>query len=207
MPAKETVGIREKSEAILSAALTLFGHYGYRRTSIDDIAQEAGIAKGTVYLYFKSKEEIFRALSQQLLDRVLSAAEDAANAQVPIEPRLRALIEAKFGYFFDLMHRSAHVRELIDAKNDLCADLFAQADRRYVLILTETLATAVAAKELRLDGVGLDAAAAAELLVRSASGLGTYGATPLTQAAFRRHLHALVRVFVVGLGGKSRVDS
>lgn len=207
MPTKEILGTREKHEAILSAALTLFGHYGYRRTSIDDIAREAGIAKGTVYLYFRSKEEIFRALSQQLLDRVLSTAEDAANAQVAIEPRLRVLMEAKFGYFFDLMHRSAHVRELIDAKNDLCADLFAQADRRYVQMLIRTIAAAIAAKELQLDAVGLDAAAAAELLVRSTSGLGTYGATPLTQAAFRRHLHALVRVFVAGLGGRISVDS
>jgi TetR/AcrR family transcriptional regulator, regulator of autoinduction and epiphytic fitness len=205
MPVKETLGSREKHEAILAAALTLFGHYGYRRTSIDDIAQEAGIAKGTVYLYFRSKEEIFRALSQQLLDQVLSAAEEAVHADNALASRLRGLMEAKFGYFFDLMHQSAHVRELIDAKNELCADLFAQADRRYVQMLTKTIATAVAAKELQLDAVDLDVAAAAELLIRSASGLGTYGATPLTQAAFRRHLHALVRVFVVGLGGTIRV--
>lgn len=201
MPEKETVGSREKHKAILAAALTLFGHYGYRRTSIDDIAQEAGIAKGTVYLYFKSKEEIFRALSQQLLDQVLSAAGEAVRAHGTIEVRLRRIMEAKFGYLFDLMHRSAHVRELIDAKNELCADLFAQADRRYAQMLTKTIATAVAAKELELDTVGLDAVATAELLMRGASGLGTYGATPLTQAAFRRHLRALVRVFVVGLGG------
>jgi AcrR family transcriptional regulator len=199
---KDATGPREKHEAILAAALTLFGHYGYRRTSIDDIAQEAGIAKGTVYLYFKSKEEIFRALSQQLLDHVLAHAEEAANTVVPIELCLRALMEAKFGYFFDLMHQSTHVRELIDAKNSLCADLFAQADQRYLRILTKAISAAVTAKELRPDEVGLDPASAAELLIRSASGLGTYGATAPTQTTFRRHLHALVRVFVVGLGGK-----
>jgi len=202
MSPKDTIGLREKHEAILAAARTLFGHYGYRRTSIDDIAQEAGIAKGTVYLYFKSKEEIFRALSQQLLDHVLAHAEEAAETVTPIELCLRAMVEAKFGYFFDLMHQSAHVRELIDAKNSLCADLFAQADQRYLRILTKTIATAVAAKELRLAEVGLDPTSAAELLIRSASGLSTYGATSPTQTAFRRHLHALVRVFVVGLGGR-----
>jgi TetR/AcrR family transcriptional regulator, regulator of autoinduction and epiphytic fitness len=201
MPEKETSGSREKHKAILAAALTLFGHYGYRRTSIDDIAQEAGIAKGTVYLYFKSKEEIFRALSQQLLDQVLLAADAAVHEHATIEARLRGIMEAKFGYFFDLMHRSTHVRELIDAKNELCADLFAHADRRYAQILAKTIATAVDAHELELDTVGLDAAATAELLMRSTSGLGTYGVTPLSQTAFRRHLHALVRVFVVGLGG------
>ena len=73
-----------KETVILAAAKQLFGHYGYRRTSIDDIAQEARIAKGTVYLYFKSKEEIFRALCQQLLDTVLSAAEEAVRTPAPI---------------------------------------------------------------------------------------------------------------------------
>lgn len=48
-----------KREAILAAALALFGRYGYRRTSIDDIAREAGVAKGTVYLYVESKEALF----------------------------------------------------------------------------------------------------------------------------------------------------
>jgi hypothetical protein len=100
------------------------------------------------------------------------------------------------------MHQSTHVRELIDAKNSLCADLFAQADQRYLRILTKAISAAVTAKELRPDEVGLDPASAAELLIRSASGLGTYGATAPTQTTFRRHLHALVRVFVVGLGGK-----
>ena len=38
-----------KREVILAAALTLFGRYGYRRTSIDDIAREAGVVKGTLY--------------------------------------------------------------------------------------------------------------------------------------------------------------
>jgi len=202
MALRETPAPREKREAILAAALMLFGHYGYRRTSIDDIAQEARVAKGTVYLYFKSKEEIFRALSQQLLDQVLATAEAACQANTSIEERLRRVIEAKFGYFFELMHRSAHVRELIDAKNQLCADLFAQADRRYLRVLAGMISEAVEQRELRLDRVGLEPEAVADLLARSASGIGTYSATsPPSLPVFRRQLGALVRVFVVGLGG------
>ena len=49
---------------------------------------------------------------------------------------------------------------------------------------------------------GLEAEAAAELLTRSASGIGTYGPSAPALPAFRRHLDALVRVFVVGLGGR-----
>ena len=49
---------------ILDAALRVFGQYGFRRTSMDDIAREAGIAKGTIYLSFAGKEEVFQALSE-----------------------------------------------------------------------------------------------------------------------------------------------
>lgn len=202
MPSRETPNIKDKHEAILTAAFSLFSHYGYRRTSIDDIAQEAGIAKGTVYLYFKSKEEIFRALSQQLLDRVLATAETAAAAPTSVTERLRGVLEAKFGYFFELLHRSAHVRELLDAKNQLCADLFAQTDRRYTRLLTNVIEDAIAQRELHLSRVALEPSEAAELLIRSTSGIGTYGTAAPSLSAFRRHLDALVRVFVVGLGGR-----
>ena len=202
MASRETAPLKDKREAILTAAFALFGHYGYRRTSIDDIDREAGIAKGTVYLYFKSKEEIFRALAQQLIDHMITATETASSGSRGIAAQLRGMLEAKFGYFFELLHQSTHVRELLDAKNQLCADLFAQSDRHYQRLLTEVIAHADAGGELRLARVGLAPEAAAELLTRSASGLGMYVFTSPTLPAFRRHLESLVRVFVVGLGGK-----
>lgn len=202
MTIREGMGQREKREVILAAAQTLFGRYGYRRTAIDDIAQEAGIAKGTVYLYFKSKEEIFRALCQQLIERVLSAAEAACRLDAPITDRLRRILAAKFDYLFELVHGSVHARELIDAKNQLSVDLFTQADRRYLRLVAAPIAEAAESGELHPDRVGLDAEAAAELLVRSAAGNELYGITPPTPAVLRRRLDALVRVFVVGLGGR-----
>jgi AcrR family transcriptional regulator len=199
MATREGAASKEKYDVILTAAKQLFGHYGYRRTSIDDIAQEAHIAKGTVYLYFKSKEEIFRALCQQLLDTVLSAAEDACRARGPIEQRLRQMLAAKFDYLFELVHRSIHARELIDAKNQLSADIFSQADRRYLRMLSAVIAEAAEYGELNLQPVDLDADTAAELLVRSAAGNELYGSTPPTPTVLRKRLDALVRVFVAGL--------
>jgi len=48
-----------KREQILNAAVTVFSTRGYRATLVDEIAQEAGVAKGTLYLYFSSKEEMY----------------------------------------------------------------------------------------------------------------------------------------------------
>jgi AcrR family transcriptional regulator len=53
--------IREK---IVEAAIVTFSKHGYDRTKMDDIAETANLSKGTIYLYFKSKEELFYAISE-----------------------------------------------------------------------------------------------------------------------------------------------
>ena len=50
-----------RPEEILSAALEVFGEVGFAEAKLDDVAQKAGISKGTLYLYFDSKEELFRS--------------------------------------------------------------------------------------------------------------------------------------------------
>src|SRR5262247_1583533 len=117
-----------KREAILDAALELFGRYGYRRTSIDDIARAAGVAKGTVYLYVENKEALFRTLAQTVLDGVLANARTAAAARGGAGERLAAILHAKFGFFHDLLARSPHAAELMDSKSRLCADVFTEGD-------------------------------------------------------------------------------
>src|SRR5271166_2832900 len=160
-----------KRAAILDAALKLFSQYGYRRTSIDDIAHEAEIAKGTVYLSFKSKEEIFRALCESLIERTESAAKVARATSGPIYERLVAVLEAKFGFLFETVYRSAHAAELMDSKNRLSADLFAQSGRRYMKVLREMIEEATRAGELTPSRMELDADDLAQMLVAAAHGI------------------------------------
>src|SRR5215471_18429536 len=94
--------------------------------------------------------------------------------------RSGAYAGANFDFLFELVHRSIHARELIDAKNQLSADIFSQADRRYVRLLSDTITAADARKELQLSRVGLAADVVAELLVRSAAGNEIYGSTAPT---------------------------
>jgi AcrR family transcriptional regulator len=181
---------------ILDAALRVFGQYGYRRTSMDDIAGEAGIAKGTIYLSFASKEEAFQALSQRLAQRMLAGAEAASRGPGTTADKLAAMHDAWFGTYADTIHHSPHAAELLDAKHRLSADLVAGASSRYKRLVRDVLAEAAAAGELDLKPAGLTADTAAELLIASARGLESSAASP---AAYRRYLDALVRVMVAGL--------
>ncbi len=65
---------------ILAAALSLFAERGYAATRLDDVAHRAGIAKGTIYLYFPTKEDLFRAVVRQDLLPNLAALEALAAA-------------------------------------------------------------------------------------------------------------------------------
>lgn len=70
--------VGDKREAILRAAISVFAHNGYFNSKVADIAREAGVADGTVYLYFKSKEDILHSI----FDRSVEEALDAAKNQV-----------------------------------------------------------------------------------------------------------------------------
>jgi len=59
--------MENRAELVTQAAQELFARYGYERTSIEDIAEHLGIGKGSIYLAFKTKEDIFLAILEKHL--------------------------------------------------------------------------------------------------------------------------------------------
>jgi TetR/AcrR family transcriptional regulator, fatty acid metabolism regulator protein len=64
--------VGDKREAILRAAIQVFAHNGYFNSKVADIAREAGVADGTVYLYFKSKEEILHSIFDRGMNEAIA---------------------------------------------------------------------------------------------------------------------------------------
>jgi AcrR family transcriptional regulator len=187
---------------ILDAALRMFGQYGFRRTSMDDIAREAGIAKGTIYLSFTSKEEVFQALAQRLSRQMLAGAEAASRRPGSAADKLAAMHAAWFGTYAETITRSPHAAELLDAKHWLSADLAADGASRYRQLVRDVLTEADATGELDLEPAGLTADTAAELLVAAARGLEP---GPGKLAAYRHSLSTLARVMIAGLSTRNPV--
>jgi len=67
-PSRQDLKLR-RQEKILAAAFEVFAAHGYEAARIDDVARQAGIAKGTIYLYFRDKERLFRAVVRGLLQK------------------------------------------------------------------------------------------------------------------------------------------
>jgi len=105
----------DKREAILQAAWGLIRHYGYGKTTIDDIARKAGVGKGTIYLYFRSKTEIMLALTDLTNQRITGEIERIAAEDRPPEDRLRACVLYRIMTLWDLVNRYPHSEDVIVA--------------------------------------------------------------------------------------------
>jgi AcrR family transcriptional regulator len=68
-----------RPEELLDAALAVFGERGFRQTTLEEVANRAGVSKGTVYLYFASKDDLFRAVVEKKVVMLLEAAEAIAR--------------------------------------------------------------------------------------------------------------------------------
>src|SRR5882762_6864956 len=81
----------DKREAILRAAISVFAHNGYFNSKVADIASEAGVADGTVYLYFKSKEEILHSIFDRSVDEAVADARKQLDAISDPREKLRQI--------------------------------------------------------------------------------------------------------------------
>lgn len=171
--------------SIVRAAQDEFLSRGFKRTSIESIAKAARIAKGTVYLYFDTKEAVFRAVSTQFIDWFLAKAAAAASSPGTVEQRVAAVLDTKFGAIHHLVSKSAYGIELVDSSHGVSGDLYRKADRDYVKILASVL-----------EGTAESPQDAAWLVFRAAEGSER---AKVSTAEVRRRLSELAQVLVRGL--------
>lgn len=111
-------------QAILDAAIQIFGRTGFRAAKIADIASEAGVATGTLYNYFSSKEEIFHSILEEGRDRLRADIEELGKVEEPIE-RLHEVVRAMFDFleengalFMIHMQLGANPNDFMGANSD-----------------------------------------------------------------------------------------
>jgi AcrR family transcriptional regulator len=113
---RATVQTREVREAILDATDLLLSRHGYKKMTIDDLAREVGIGKGSVYLHFPSKQEIVLSHIDRIADRVKADLKKIASRDAPPEEKIRDMILSRVLVRFDsVQHYTESLDELLSS--------------------------------------------------------------------------------------------
>lgn len=103
-------------DLILHTVDTLLAKYGYKKMTMDDVARQVGIGKGTIYLHFRGKEELILSHIDRIAERVFAKLREIAARPDPFDQRLREMLAARVLIRFDsVTHYSQSLSELLSS--------------------------------------------------------------------------------------------
>lgn len=147
-----------KTQIILQAAWEGFSAYGFRKTSMDDIARGAGMSRPALYLHFKNKEAIFRALVEGYYATARAEITAALQVDGALSQKLARAFAAHGGETMEAMMTSAHGMELFEASMSVAGETIEAGEASLRDLYTDWLADEVAQGRLRLSGEACDMA-------------------------------------------------
>jgi len=138
VPQPETAPDDLRRRRLLDAALATFVRFGFRKTSMEEVARAAHISRQGLYLHFSTKEELFRAAVGYALDSGLEAASaHLQNAALPVEEKLVGAFDEWIGRYVGMM--GADVTDLEEASDLLVGPLVAQHEELFIAMVTKAI--------------------------------------------------------------------
>ena len=158
-------------DAILDATDRLLALYGYRKMTVEDIAVEAGIGKGTIYLHFSSKEEVVLSHIDRIVDRLKERLTEIASSEAPAGDRIQQMLLTRVMFRFDsIQHYTQSLNDLLAALRPGLLRRRAQYFEAEAQIFAEVLADGIRSGELSFE----DEHATAHALLQATNGLLPY---------------------------------
>ncbi len=128
-----------KRDKVLTAARDIFLRYGYKRVTMNDIAEAASISRPALYLVFESKEEIFKSVYEHFVKETLIEVESKISQLKIPEEKLRAAFELWTVRPFEIMRSSSEAAELLESTFGFAQDSVSQGYRSFEKILLPVL--------------------------------------------------------------------
>lgn len=137
--AASTVADSDRRESVLESALVTFARFGYRKTSMEEVARAAHISRQGLYFLFTSKEVLFRAAVTQALERDIAAVERfLADSDRPLRKRLLESFDQWAGRYVGPMTRD--ITAVIDDNPDLLGTIVETIPRRFETLIADAIA-------------------------------------------------------------------
>jgi AcrR family transcriptional regulator len=188
---------------VLAVALEVFGRYGFRKTSMDEVARSADISRQGLYLHFASKEALFRAAVRQELDTALGDASDCLNEEgAALDQRVVAALDAWLGRYVGSMLAS-DIAGLLQNPAVQLGDMVDAASAAFDARLARAIAAATAEKDRhRLGVTPEEIAAVLHTLGQGAKYVSSSRGE--SRAEFVARLTAAVRLVFAGFGAMTK---
>lgn len=122
----------ERNDQILKAAISVFSRYGVAKTTMNDIAAEAGVARQTVYNAFPGKTEILRAAVGQAMDEALDAIKAAWSDTDDLGERIDIYFAAGPIKWFDAVRATPELADLLEGVNTVACEELAAGKAQWV---------------------------------------------------------------------------
>lgn len=158
-------------DAILDATDRLLARFGYRKMTVEDIAAEAGIGKGSVYLHFSSKEEVVLSHIDRIVDRLRERLKEIAHSDATAAERLRLMLLTRVLFRFDsIQHYTQSLNDLLAVLRPSLLARRAQYFEAEAQVFAEVLTSGRESGEFSFD----DERATAHALLEATNGLLPY---------------------------------
>ena len=162
-------------EAILSAALPVFFRYGYRKTTMDDISNEVGSSRQSLYNHFGNKEKFFREMVSYLaLEGRRQFVEALAEDGAPLEERILRAFDLWTGRHVDKLHASPHTQEIARELCEALGEQHRDMQNSILAALTGALRAAKVGKKREIEAIALTLYASSKGLARLCDGRASY---------------------------------
>jgi TetR/AcrR family fatty acid metabolism transcriptional regulator len=140
-----------KRKRILDAAVRVFAKKGFYATRVSEVARAAGVADGTIYLYFKSKDELLVSLFEDRVERLLAYLQRELPAIAGASQRLRRIIELELGLLEGERDLAEVVTVILRQSTKLMKEYAAPKFTAYLDAIASVVAEGQASGELRAD--------------------------------------------------------
>ena len=184
-----------KRMRILQGAMEVFLAYGFQRTTMDDIARAAEVSRPALYLLFRNKTDIYRALASDFLAATLDHVREALASERPLAERLASSIDCAM-HMVDEVEKSPHGAEIMDMKNSLAGDIIASGRATMGELVEKAIDEEIARRGTDLAAKGLSARILADMLLDALDGMKMRGsprdAQQRSAASFVRVVEAIL---------------
>jgi TetR/AcrR family fatty acid metabolism transcriptional regulator len=150
-PASKAARGGDKRERILDAAVRVFAKKGFYATRVSEVAKAAGVADGTIYLYFKSKDELLVSLFEDRVERLLAFMHTELAPTAGAPEKLRRIIELQLGLLEGERDLAEVITVILRQSTKLMKEYAAPKFTAYLDAIARVVEAGQAAGELRSD--------------------------------------------------------